>query len=148
MSYTISITRNVVSSNDELAWDELEQICEREESATDHARDFLIFIESLKLRFPCICDLSDDEIEAKGVWTDGPLSNNAGADLIILGVIFSHVHEVVPFVISMASKVGFVVFDPQEGKIYRPLPIPEQTPPTRPSFWKRLLSKSAFKDSL
>ncbi len=143
MSYTVTITRNNISQSDEKAWAELDELYEKEDAQNEQSADFLDLIEKLQSKFPCICDLPDDEVD-DGVWSDGPLSNNAGKNLTTLGVVYSQVDTVIPFLIKTANENGFVVFDSQSGKISRPkdfgnsskeanLPLQETK-----SFWKRL----------
>ena len=119
MSYNVTISRNNISSKDEKAWIELDNLLEREDLTSKQGQDFLNLIEKLKSKFPCICDLADDKVD-DGVWSDGPLSNNAGKDLTTLGVVFSQVETVIPFLINTANENGFIVFDPQTGIISRP----------------------------
>ena len=119
MSYNLTISRNNISSDDKQAWADLDSLYEKEDLATEQGQDFLDLIEKLKAKFPCICDLPDDEVD-DGVWSDGPLSNNAGKDLTTLGVVWSQVDNAIPFLIKTANEKGFVVFDSQTGIISRP----------------------------
>ncbi len=70
-------------------------------------------------RFPCICDLPDDQLDA-GAWSDGPLINNFGAQTAVIGCVFSAVGEVIPFVREVAARHGVTVFDWQTGEVVRP----------------------------
>lgn len=146
MSYTVTITRNNISQSDEKAWAELDELYEKEDAQNEQSADFLDLIEKLKSNFPCICDLPDNEVD-NGVWSDGPLSNNAGKDLTTLGVAYFQVDTVIPFLIKTANENGFVVFDSQSGKISRPDDVDNSSRPTNPqlqvnkSFWKRLFGK-------
>lgn len=119
MSYNVTITRNTISPDDAKAWDELDVLLDQKNVTDEKGKDFLDLIEKLKLKFPCITTLSDDEID-NGVWSDGPLSNNAGKNTTTIGIVFSQVTNVMPFLIKTATENGFVVFDPQTGKISRP----------------------------
>lgn len=119
MSYNVTISRNNISTDNKQAWVNLDMLYEKEDMATEQAADFLALIEKLKEKFPCICDLPKDKVD-DGVWSDGPLSNNAGKDLTTLGVVFSQVDNVIPFLIKTANENGFVVFDPQTSIISRP----------------------------
>lgn len=64
-------------------------------------------------------DLSDDEVDA-GVWSDGPLRNNAGHKVTILGMMNSHVDEALPFLIKTSNDLGLVLLDPGTEIIHRP----------------------------
>lgn len=109
MSYNVTISRKNISPDDKQAWAELNKLYEQEDSATEQGQDFLDLIEKLKVKFPCICYLPDDKVD-DGIWSDGPLSNNAGKDLTTLGVVFSQVDNAIPFLIKTANDNGFVVF--------------------------------------
>lgn len=75
--------------------------------------------DQLTAKYPCISDLSDDEID-NGVWSDGPLINNFSHDLAMIAMPFSVVEEVAPFVVETANKLGVIVFDHQAETIYSP----------------------------
>src|SRR5262249_18844694 len=76
-------------------------------------------IDRLTARYPCFCDLPDEEID-DGAWSDGPLRNNAEYAMTVLGLASDHVEEVQPFVVETANSLGLIVFDEQQGRIYRP----------------------------
>lgn len=118
MSYDITLTRNTIPADDERAWEYLNELHEKE--TDEQSADFLELIEKFKEEFPCICDLSDDEVDDIGVWSDGPLSNNAGKNLTRLALVFSGVEKAMPYLTKTANENGFVVFDGQEGIIFRP----------------------------
>jgi hypothetical protein len=150
MSYNVTISRNIISPYDDQAWVDLDKLYEKENSATEQGQDFLDLIEKLKEKFPCISDLPDDKID-EGVWSDGPLSGNAGKDLTTLGVVYSQVDNAIPFLIKTANECGFVVFDPQTGIISRP-PAPTSNSDKKmdnvkaslekpKSFWGKLFGK-------
>ena len=137
MSYTVTLTRNTIPSDDKKAWKYLEELQGQE--TEEQSQDFLDLIEIFKGKFPCICDLPDEEID-NGVWSDGPLSNNVGKNLTTLGMVFSAVEKVMPFLIETANKNNFVVFDYQTGQIFRPELKTEKTQ-RKKSFWDRLFGK-------
>lgn len=118
MSYDITLTRNTVPADDGKAWEYLNELEEKETG--EQSTDFLELIERFKEKFPCICDLSDDEIDSIGVWSDGPLSNNVGKNLTRLSLVYSGVEKAMPYLIKTANDNGFVVFDSQEGIVFRP----------------------------
>jgi len=117
MSYTVTLTRNTIPEDDQKAWEYLDELYATE--THEQSEDFLELIEKFKIKFPCICDLSDDEVD-EGVWSDGPLSNNAGKNLTTLGIVFSAVEKTLPYLIKTANENHFAVFDGQEGIIFRP----------------------------
>jgi hypothetical protein len=75
--------------------------------------------DSLTAKYPCICSLSDDEID-DGVWSDGPLINNFAQDLAMVAFSFSVVNEVLPFILRTATEHGIVTFDHQTHIVHRP----------------------------
>ena len=75
--------------------------------------------DRLIARYPCICTLPDDEVD-DGVWSDGPLWNNFGHRAAVLGMSFSRVETVLPFLVETANALGLVVFDWGGPSIYRP----------------------------
>jgi hypothetical protein len=68
----------------------------------------------LTARYPCITQDPD------GPWSDGPLINNFGQHSATLGISYSRVDDVLPFVIGEATTMGFWVFDAQEEAVHLP----------------------------
>ena len=120
MSYIVSITKSDLPSSDKEAWSYLEELQKNYFNTTNEsAQIFLDLLSDLTEKYPCICDLPDDKID-DGVWSDGPLKNNAGKEMMSLGVTFSNVNNVIPFLIQKANKLNLTVFDTQTGQIHRP----------------------------
>lgn len=138
MSYTVTITRNDAPAEDEAAWVWL-RACLKQE-AGEQADDFLALVERFKAVYPCICDLPDDKAD-EGVWSDGPLSNNAGNNAATLGMVFSAVDTVLPFLVATSNEAGFTVFDYQTKTIYRPHATVGSTGATRPESGKSFLRR-------
>lgn len=115
LSYAVAIVVPPVSSKDKEAWKQLDVLTEQEGPAPDV---FLDLHDRLTARFPCLSSLSDDEID-DGVWSDGPLWNNFGNKAAVLGMVYSRVAEVLPFLIESANSLGLVVFDWTSGAIHR-----------------------------
>lgn len=115
MSYTIAICVPPVPESDEAAWKELDGLIEQQGEVP---AEFRTLIADLTSRYPCICDLPNDKID-DGVWSDGPLRNNAGHKATVLGLAFSRADEVLPFVVATANRLGLVVFDWQTNRIHR-----------------------------
>jgi hypothetical protein len=118
MSYILVIVRPPVPEDDAAAWKAMRDLAERPADGEVPAV-FHTLIDRLTARYPCICDLPDDQVD-DGAWSDGPLRNNAGPAVTALGLASRRVGEVRPFVIETAGRLGLVVFDEQEGRIYRP----------------------------
>ncbi len=116
MSYNVFITRNDIPQEDSKAWEIINTLDSGEFG--NGSIDFKNLILKLTEKYPCICDLSDEELD-KCVWSDGPLINNAGKDITVLGIC-NNIEEVVPFIIKTANGMNFVVFDDQIGAIFRP----------------------------
>ncbi|TVZ08100.1 hypothetical protein JM80_0584 [Cellulophaga sp. RHA_52] len=117
MSYIISITRKDIPKIDKIAWDLLEKLDLREKNKKPR-QDFVTLIQKFTSKYPCISELSDENID-DGIWSDGPLIDNAGHDITILGLTYEKVDEVLPFLINTANENGFVVFDKQTNIIHR-----------------------------
>lgn len=116
MSITIAIVIPPVSSIDQVAWEQLRETIHAE---GEPAKSLQKLIVELTKKYPCICDLPDNEID-DGVWSDGPLMRNAGSRAAVIGVVHSRAYEVLPFVIETAGRMGLIVFDFQDGTIHRP----------------------------
>lgn len=120
MSYVIFITRNDIPDNDDDAWEHVWQLSECDKG--EQALDFINLIKKLMERYPCICDQKMDEEEEDErdfIWSDGPLLQNAGHNITTLG-LSRGIDDAIPFIAKTANDMGFVVFDMQDGKIYRP----------------------------
>ena len=74
------------------------------------------YVEAVTAKYPCICTLDDDSVD-DGVWSDGPLINNARGRLFYFGIVGSRFREVAPFAVSVAHEMGLVCFDPQSGAL-------------------------------
>ena len=116
MGYDIAIVRPPVPESDADAWQSLPALIEDEGTAPDVFRDIH---DHLVARYPCITTLSDEESD-NGVWKDGPLWGNFRSRAAVLGIVYSHADEVVPFVIDAAISRGFAVFDWTTQLVHRP----------------------------
>jgi hypothetical protein len=74
------------------------------------------FIAAITAKYPDLVDLPDDQVD-DGVWSDGPLINNASGPLFYFGIVWSRVEEVAPFVAEVARSEGLVCFDPQSNSL-------------------------------
>jgi hypothetical protein len=116
MSYNVAICIPPISIDDSIAWAGVDSAIA---SKGDVPPVFEELYEQLTGRYPCICDLPDDEVD-NGVWSDGPLWNNFGHRAAVIGMVYSRVEEALPFVVSRAKALGLTVFDWGGPSIYRP----------------------------
>ena len=63
---------------------------------------------------------SVDKVDEEGVWSDGPLWNDFGHRAALLGMIWSRVEDVLPFLVRTANSLSLTVFDWGGPSIYRP----------------------------
>ena len=122
MSYSLVFTRNEIPIDDQeaLDWIQTQFDSYYEDDRPAHPK-FKELHDSLTSRYPCICELPDDDID-DGVWSDGPLINNFSHDLAMIAVPFSRVEEVIPFTIQTAISLGCSVLDLQSMEVHRPIP--------------------------
>jgi hypothetical protein len=116
MSYNVAITLPELPAADAAAWAEVDAAIDAEGPVPPV---FAEFLARLTNRYPCICDLPDEQVD-DGVWSDGPLRNNLGHRASVLGMVYSRVDEVLPFLIDQANALGLLVFDWATGTIHRP----------------------------
>ena len=116
MSYNVAITLPTMPANDAAAWKALDAVIDAEGPVPSVFDELLL---KLTAKYPCICDLPDDQVD-DGVWSDGPLRNNLGHQASVLGMVYSRVDEVLPFLIREANALGLVVFDWATHAIHRP----------------------------
>jgi len=117
MSYNVAICTPPLPPDDDSAWEVVDSLIE-EHGVTPPV--FRELHDQLTARYPCICTLSDDRVDEEGVWSDGPLWNDFGHRAAVLGVIYSRVEEVLPFLVRTANDLGLTVFDWGGPSIYRP----------------------------
>jgi hypothetical protein len=70
--------------------------------------------QRLTARYPCIT------VDDGGPWSDGPLINNFGRDIATLGISYSRVEEVLPFLVRAANEMGLWVLDCQDEVLHLP----------------------------
>ena len=112
MSYTIDIVEVAVSANDQAAWELREQLLDAASGGGDPSPKMLELYNALKAKHPCIMEDPD------GPWSDGPLLGNFCSPVTTLGISYSRVEDTLPSVISIATQMGFVVFDPEDEAIH------------------------------
>lgn len=116
MSYAFAIVLPPISETDSDAWKELDDLIAESGSPPEA---FRVLHDKLVAVHPCICSLPDEEVD-DGVWSDGPIWNNFAKRAAVLGLVFSRVDEVLPFVVETATALGMSVFDWQTAHIHRP----------------------------
>jgi hypothetical protein len=122
MSYNVALAREPVPANDAEAWAWIGTAAETPDAAPPQV--FHDLVDCLTARHPCICDLADDVVDDLGVWSDGPLRNNIMLKAPVLGVVYSRVDDVLPFLIETANSLGLTVFDWATDTIHRPRAAP------------------------
>jgi hypothetical protein len=115
MSYTIAIVAAPIPDNDAEAWTALDGLIDQDGAAPQAFRELH---DELTARYPCLCSLTDDQID-DGVWSDGPLWNNFRHAAAVLGIIYPRVNEVLPFLIETATSRGLSVFDWATALVHR-----------------------------
>jgi hypothetical protein len=68
-----------------------------------------------------MCAVPEDQIDDT-VWSDRPLLNNFLHRAAVLGMAYSRVEEVLPFLVETANTLGLTVLDWATGKVYRAEP--------------------------
>ncbi len=119
MSYTVGLLIEKSHSDDATAFEQFNALADASDINDPPHPAFVAVHRELTTRFPCICDLQDDEVD-DGVWSDGPLIDNFGVRQAVIGFMFSHVDTVLPFVIEVARKNEITVFDWQTEIVHRP----------------------------
>ncbi|HYM24459.1 MAG TPA: hypothetical protein VEU08_14685 [Vicinamibacterales bacterium] len=115
MSYTIDIVADPMPPRDKEAWLLIHALREELYAKPGHPAPRLRALhDRLTAAYPCIT------VDERGPWSDGPLINNFGEKMAILGISVSRIAEVLPFVVRTATAMGFTVLDAQDGKIHRP----------------------------
>ena len=117
MSYNVAICTEPVPSKDEEAWQAVDSLIDAKGEPPEVFKELH---DRLTRRYPCICTLSDERVDDDGVWSDGPLWSDFGHRAAVLGMVYSRVEEVLPFLVETANDLGLVVFDWAGPSIYRP----------------------------
>ncbi|KAI9133165.1 hypothetical protein [Acaryochloris sp. CCMEE 5410] len=119
MSYNVAVALKPIPSNEQDAWEWVNRMAELDNDSPPQV--FHDLIDVLTSRYPCICNLDDELVDVQGVWSDGPLRDNITLVAPVLGIVYSKVDEVLPFLIETANSLELTVFDWNTEKIYRPL---------------------------
>lgn len=115
MSYNIAVVVPPLPVTDADAWNAVDSLIEQQGSPPAIFRELH---DRLTARFPCLSSLPDDQID-DGAWSDGPLWNNFGHRAAVLGMSYSRVDDVLPFLIETANSLNLAVFDWATEQIHR-----------------------------
>jgi hypothetical protein len=116
MSYNVAVCTPPVPVDDQTAWATLDGFID---TKGEVPQVFRTLHDRLTARYPCICSLPEENVD-EGVWSDGPLWNNFGHRVAVLGMVFSRAGEALPFLVDTANELGLTVFDWAGPSIYRP----------------------------
>lgn len=124
MSFVISITKNVISSDDDIAWKQNWEMYERYHDDKNTPDPILQkFLEEMLQEYPMqksrLESIEDEEVFDDDIWLDDP-TTSVHSEMLVLGISSGYVEEVMPQLVKTANKYELVVFDDQEGIIYRP----------------------------
>lgn len=115
MSYNVAVVAPPLSLDDATAWAALDELIEQ---SGPRPEVFQKLHDRLTARYPCMSAVPEDQIDDT-VWSDGPLINNFGHRAAVLGVRYSRIEEVLPFLVETANALGLAVFDWSTGQVYR-----------------------------
>jgi len=115
MSYNVAIVIPPVPADDCEAWKILDSLVEEQGPIPPVFRQLH---DRLTAKYPCTCSVPEDEVDDT-VWSDGPLINDFLHRAAVLGIAYSRVDEVLPFLVETANDFGLVVFDWATASIYR-----------------------------
>jgi hypothetical protein len=118
MSYNVAVVIPPLPAGDKEAWEMINSTGVVEEEGP-RPEIFVRLHDQLTARYPCICSVPDDEVD-NTVWSDGPLINNFLHRAAVLGISWSRVDEVLPFLIKTSNDLGLTVFDWGTDTIHRP----------------------------
>ena len=117
MSYTIAVVNFKLPEKFEEAVELVNPMTEIEVEKIENI--YKEFHDKAIQIFPCLCSLSDEEID-NGVWCDGPLINNFTVKAPVIGFAYAKVEEALPVIGNLALDMGLSVLDWQAGKVYNP----------------------------
>ena len=118
MSYVVHVWQSPVPRDANSAWNVICELVAERDRNPDALPILREFITRITGRYPDFMDLSDGEIDEKGVWTDGPIEPSGAIEII--GIRTQFVDEVQPFVVQEANLLGLVCYDMQIGRLYLP----------------------------
>ena len=117
MSYNIAIVNYKLPENFQEACDLINPLTA--ENVVEIESIYKDFHSEITKKFPCLCELSDDEID-EGIWSDGPLIDNFTTKAPVIGFSYSKVEEAFPEVGKIALSMGLSILDWQSETVYNP----------------------------
>src|SRR5262245_8593753 len=99
MSYNVAVVIPPVPADDAEAWKAVDALVAHQ---GQRPRVFQELHDRLTARYPCMCSVPDDQVDDT-VWSDGPLINNFLRRAAVLGMSYSRVGEVLPFLVETAN---------------------------------------------
>jgi hypothetical protein len=102
MSYNVAICIPPVSTDERTAWEALDGLINAQGPRPQVFRELH---DLLTAKYPCNCTLPEDRLEEEGVWSDGLLWNDFGHCAAVLGMTWSRVQEVLPFLVRTANSL-------------------------------------------
>ena len=122
MSYIIAITP-ATTAQDAAAWNWLETLRAQEGPHQEISPVLIKLHDVLTQMYPCLSSYSGNGNDSASCpWSDGPLINNFGHQIAVLGLC-TNIDRVVRFIVARANEMNLTVFDEQTGTIYRPPPL-------------------------
>ena len=121
MSFDLAVWEEPTPRTDGEALDELQRLRAQylgKGASAPPSERIKAFIAALTERYPDITELPDDEVD-DGVWSDGPLVDNASGPIFYFGIVGSRAEDVTEYVAHIAAEHGLVCFDPQSGRCVR-----------------------------
>ena len=121
MSFSLAFWVGPKPVDDQVAAVTFEQLHARyvEGGEAPAAPELLAFLDEITKRYPDLMDLDDDHVD-DGVWSDGPLTNNATGTLLYLGIVSNRAEEVTSYLVEVAARHGLTAFDPQAQRLLHP----------------------------
>ena len=119
MSYSFAISALPIPDDEDAAWQYVENLIANQDGDAQPNPAYLDVIRKLTAVYPCISELNDDELDDP-IWSDGPLIDNAGHSVTVLGLSTRTVDEVLPKIIEVVVSCDLALLDFQSGQIYRP----------------------------
>jgi hypothetical protein len=122
MSYLVHVVVPRLPRQPALAWEALENL--RQPDEDDGARDpkLVRLHDTLTQVYPCLSSYRADDPRIDDCpWSDGPLIDNFGSEVAVLGLAGPNLDEVLPFLVESAGILGLTVLDEQAGAVHEPL---------------------------
>lgn len=113
MSYTVDFIGVPLPADDDELRDFMYSLEEAPEGEPLPA-PFEDLYRTFAAKYPCIIDDQDSP------WSGGPLYDDFQAPVTTLGIVYSRVEDVLPWLIATANAKGFAVYDGQDDVLYRP----------------------------